>query len=306
MTLRRARSPDLVADQLDAFSGWQVVIRHADRDDGQAAAETVLWKDADGPLTISRIDEIGIPRHRLRLADQVAVDVFPGRMIVAKSPAGVARATVDHFLADQVLPRVLAHSGKLVIHAGSVRFGDEALVFMGPSGRGKSTLVASLDRAGLALLGDDAMVLSTVDGVPQVQPVYPSLRLFPDSIAALMPGASTTGPVAHYSTKERIDLGFADVGAASPLPIRALFAIAAVDEHRAIGLRRLSVAQACMALVESSFALDPTDLVRARDRLKQASALAGAVPAFELSYPRDFACLAEVRRAIVERLQNAL
>lgn len=57
-----------------------------------------------------------------------------------------------------------------------------------------------------------------------------------------------------------------------------------------------------MALVESSFALDPVDPDQALGRLNDASALARQVPAFEIAYPRDYARLPEVRQAILDQL----
>lgn len=237
---------------------------------------------------------------------ELAVDAaIDGPIIVRASPT-VPQATIDHFLADQVIPRLLAHTGSFVFHAGAVQLGHAALVFMGRSGRGKSTLVTSFDRAGLGLLGDDAMVLSTLDGVPHVRPVYPSLRLFPDSIEALMPGAATAGPVAHYSDKERIDVEVAGDAGLSPLPVQALFSIAPPSEGTDICIRPLSIADACIMLVESSFSLDPADLALAKNRLREATALATAVPAFEISYPRDYDRLPDVRAAIIDQVQDRL
>lgn len=170
---------------------------------------------------------------------------------------------------------------------------------MGLSGRGKSTLVSSFNQAGFALLGDDAMVVSSLDTIPRVRPVYPSLRLFPDSIEALMSGVVTAGSVAHYSTKQRIDVPVVSDAGDLPLSIKAIFSIAAPGQ---VGLRRLAVAEACMSLVENSFALDPSDTARARERLRDASTLAHHVPTFEISYPRDYARLPEVRQAILDQI----
>ncbi len=59
-----------------------------------------------------------------------------------------------------------------------------------------------------------------------------------------------------------------------------------------------------MALVEQSFALDPTDILCAQQRLRRASEVASAVPTFMLSYPRDYACLPEVRQRILEAVDS--
>ncbi|MEO5578209.1 MAG: hypothetical protein ABIR25_04045 [Sphingomicrobium sp.] len=240
--------------------------------------------------------------YRLKFGSELVVDVHPdGRIITSPSP-GLSEITIDHFLADQVHPRLIAHAGSLVVHAGGVRVGERALLVMGQSGRGKSTLTASFDLAGMPLLGDDAMVISMVGDQQAVRAVYPSLRLLPDSIDALMRGTATAGPVAYYTSKERIDVAKDGGVAEAPIPISAMFSIAPPNGNEPIVLRRLTPVDACMALVESSFALDPSDTARARDRMEQASALARRVPAFEITYPRDYSRLPEVRQAILDQV----
>ena len=54
-----------------------------------------------------------------------------------------------------------------------------------------------------------------------------------------------------------------------------------------------------MALVENSFSLDPSDVSEAAKRLDAASAVARNVPMFQITYPRDYARLPEVRAAIL-------
>jgi hypothetical protein len=148
------------------------------------------------------------------------------------------------------------------------------------------------------------MIMSALDTGVGVRAVYPSLRLFPDSIDAVMAGAATAGPIAHYSNKQRIDVAGTRDAVLSPLKINALFSIAAPAQDDRIAFRRLSVAEACMTLVENSFALDPVDPIQARGRLRDASALARQVPAFEIAYPRDYARLPDVRQAILNQMNE--
>jgi len=268
------------------------------------AGETVRWMDPAGPLVISFVAGARPGHYRLRHADEIIVDILHDRQIVTQVRAGLSQTTLDHFLADQVLPRAKAHSGDFVLHAGAVRVDDEAILLMGASGRGKSTLVTSLDSAGLALLGDDAMVISCLDDRPRTKAVYPSLRLLPDSIAALFSESWTTTKVAHYSSKRRIDVPRPNVGSIDSVAIAAIFIIAEPVADAPINLRRMTVPQACITFVENSFALDPSDTSRAADRLAAASALARRVPTFELSYPRDYGQLAKVREHILDRVKT--
>ncbi len=263
------------------------------------AGESLRWQDHATELSVSRLwgaDDV----IRLRVSS-LAVDIVPNKTIIVRPQPGLSQVTIDHFLSDQVWPRLLAHEGSFIIHAGAVRVNGGAILLMGESGRGKSTLTASFDQVGCALMGDDAIVISSVDGEPRVRPVYPSLRLFPDSIEALMPGAITAGPVAHYSSKERIDVAGDQDRAAAAVPVRAIFSIGDATAGE-IGIHPLPRSQACMTLITNSFALDPSDLDLARGRLNRASALVRQVPMFEITYPRDYARLPDVRQAILEQV----
>jgi len=291
-----------------ALRDWRIETADFLPADSLGEDEVPRWADPDTPLRISTITDPNGTTFRLRMDRSLAVDVSADGPILVRPTAQVQQRTIDHFLADQVIPRVLAHAGSFVFHAGAVRIDQTALVFLGPSGRGKSTLVASFDHAGTELIGDDAMILSEPDGIPHVRPVYRSLRLFPDSIDAVIPHASTAGPMAPYSTKERIDVNKDQDDVVTPIPVKALFslALAPPDGREEIDVRRMSIAEACMALIESSFALDPADLGGAHARLGQASRLASAVPAFEIRYPRNYACLQAVRAAIVDHAEHQL
>ena len=286
-----------------SISGWHVE-RGPPLSDYSSLGEVQTWKDDATSLRVARLCSNFDTIYRVRLDDSLAVDVLPGRKVIVRPIPGLPQITINHFLADQIFPRLVANDGNFVFHAGAVRLRDAAIVLMGESGSGKSTLASSFDRAGQTLMGDDALVASNLDGVPAVHPVYPSLRLFPDSIAALMPGTESGGLVAHYSTKQRIDVEIEGGPDVVPISILAVFALSESDGDR-VSISRLSVASTCMALVQNSFALDPSDVEQARLRLEQASAIARSIPAFDIAYPRDYSRLAEVRQAILNQVVKA-
>lgn len=206
----------------------------------------------------------------------------------------------EHFLADQVMPRLLAHIGGFVIHAGAVRIGDGAAMIVGDSGLGKSTLVASLDRAGYKLIGDDALIIRPAPSGARVASVYRSLRLRPDSIAALFDRAPPSSAIADYTTKRRLDVDV-EVGIERADPLIAIFFLG--PPSPAVNVTPRAQSGSCVGLIANSFALDPTDLDRARSKLSGAAALAAQVPAFTLSYPRDYARLPEVRAAMLDTMK---
>ena len=231
----------------------------------------------------------GIARFKLSYAlREISISAFDDQ---------VSDNTLEHLLVDQIWPRIIAHRGELVLHAAGVSTPEGAILFVGPSGRGKSTLAASLHQRGFALLGDDAMVISAADGEARCSAVYRSLRLFPDSIATLFEEPVRLSEVSDYTDKENVHL---------PLPeqsddaqrVRAIFFLNPDEDHAGASVEAVSPGNACMRLVEHSFWLDPTDIALTARKLTSASALAGGVRVYHLSYPRDYAKLAELHAAI--------
>ncbi len=184
-----------------------------------------------------------------------------------------------------------------MVHAAGISSPQGAILFVGPSGRGKSTLAASLQQPGFTLLGDDAIVISEQVGEVRCKAVYQSLRLFPDSIATLFDQPIEQSDVACYTEKQNVHFAAAGPGA-SDHRVRSIFFIAADDGHAHQTIETIGPADACMRLVEHSFWLDPTDIGLTARKLASASALANRVPAFELAYPRDFSQLPELHAAM--------
>lgn len=291
------------------LSLWQLVNCGAAIPDGITLPEglpELSDDDATPPPTVERgegcvtlhFHDVG--RFRIALAEHTitAFDIAPG----------TAECVIEHVLNDHIAPRLLAELGELVLHASAVRFGERSVLFLGETGAGKSTLATSLHQAGHHLLGDDAVIVTREPGGYCAQAVYPSLRLYPAAIERLIGNGASTTPMADYSDKQHVRLATLPSVAAPPLPLAAIFFLANKTASEAaatsVCARPLPSTMACIKLVEQSFTLDPQDPACAARRLAALSALALALPAFTLSYPRDFACLGEVHAAIAAILQQ--
>ena len=260
-----------------------------------------IWSDGTSLDVLRSVDQTA-QHFRLRFWGNFSLDVDCERGTVTDSSSSpITVATLRHLVDDLIAPRMIAHDGEFVVHAGAVRVADEAFLFLGEAGRGKSTLTAGFDRAGYPLIGDDAVILTTIADCGHAEAIYPSLRLMPDSIAALLPAVTPSEPMSEFSSKQRV-LGTRPTH--EPLPVGCIFVLAPPSVDSTISFRRLTQAEACMALVANSFALDPTDPQRARARLADASALACRVPVFEVSYSRDYARLPELVQQIVDQAMD--
>jgi hypothetical protein len=224
--------------------------------------------------------------------------------VLAWPEADTDATTLEHLLVDQVLPRLLAHRHRLMVHGSALAIGARHALFVGASGWGKSTLAGLLEREGHVLHSDDCVELSAEGGRHVALSTYPSLRLNADSLEALFPSTQSSSPVAAYSEKRRVPQP-SETAAPAATPVDALYVLcdpADAGEHTHI--QPLSPAQACQALIRHSFRLDLGDRAANAAHFAQCSAAARAIPAFSLSYPRDYALGNRLVRDILDHLSQ--
>lgn len=263
------------------------------------AVEGPSWSDPDGSMSIASDRERN--RFVIKFGDDARFDIRLSSFEIRFSSERDAD-TIDHFLADQILPRILAHEGRFVLHGAAVLTTHGAIGIVGPSGAGKSTLAASLHRRGFQLIGDDALILSPEESGGFVcQSVYPSLRLFPDSITALFEKPPEQEGVAHYTSKMRVLPDTLE--GLEEVPLRALFLIDEAASNSRVSVRPADRRAACMTVLGQSFSLDPGEPRAAAERLAVASRIVQSVPTFELEYPRDYSCISDVHRALLQQLE---
>ncbi len=211
--------------------------------------------------------------------------------------ASADAATTRHLLIDQVVPLVLAHVGRLVLHASSVETSAGAVALMGPAGAGKSTLTASFGVNGARVLADDALVVERRGGDWLARPAYAGIRVWPDVLETMQKDPDLPR-VASYTDKRRLGPGEGLAFCPEPVPLRRVYVLD-LEEVDHITIAALSGREALMALVGHTFTLDASDTARAVDQLDRAHALCRGVSVRRLQYPRRLDALADVREAIL-------
>jgi hypothetical protein len=163
------------------------------------------------------------PGEYLLTVDGVArFHVTRGTHIRYETAEGADAASVRLFLIGRPLGAVLLQRGMLALHAGAVRVGEECVAFAGPSGMGKSTLVAALRQRGYEPLADElcALVPSGERGF-LVAPGLARIKLWADAARRLGEDTALLEPVRKGLHKYWV--GREDGFASEPLRLRRLY-----------------------------------------------------------------------------------
>jgi hypothetical protein len=83
----------------------------------------------------------------------------------------------EHRLQTTAVPLLLSERGDLALHAAAVVIGGRAVLFCGPSGRGKSTLALLASRLGHPVLTDDGVIVTFETTGPTAWPGVPDVMV---------------------------------------------------------------------------------------------------------------------------------
>ena len=248
------------------------------------------WRETDGELVLAcarHTAKDGATGYLLRFPE-LADFMIQGKVVTCYPGPDCRDDSLRHLVLDQLIPRLWAHRGHLVLHASAVQIPDGRVVaFLGESGWGKSTLAAALQLRGCHLLSDDSISLKVAGGRVLLVPSYTGLRLNDDSIATLgMAGEGWTS-VCHYSDKRRM----APAASAAPEPpwLDTLYLMREPGEARELLVEPIAGVEAITTLIKRSFLLDINDTRCAARQMHEAGAAVRSLPhVCSLDYPRDY------------------
>lgn len=227
-----------------------------------------------------------------------------GKRLTCGRHADATSESFQVYLLGQALSFALVRSGFEPLHATALEADGEAFALLGSSGYGKSSLAACFLASGHALLTDDLLVMSGVDGL-DAHPGPRRIKLFPDTAHHFL-GRSASG-VRMNALTEKLIIPL-DPWPGCTLRMRAIYSLAAPHEARhtrRITIEPLSSQAAFLALVGNTFNYMVVDADRLQRQVRETTRLVGSLPVKKLSYPRGVAHLPEVRDAILEDLRDS-
>ncbi len=271
----------------------------------EKSGEIVMtMEQADGSLwlTCTKTHE-GYRFHFPELADFM-ID-RQGRHVTFVAQPKTSPETIRYLFLDQIIPPLLNLRGRDALHASAVRTTSGACAFIGPSGRGKSTLAAAFHVAGYPVLCDDCLLLKDDPDRVLVEPAYPGLRLWDDGLEVVLGAARSTLPVCHYNSKRRVSTP--ESGDCASLPLRAVYALVGYEDGDPLTaplIEPLSIREAFMKLVECAFRFDLADRAMILRQMRMLERVAKEVPVRRLRLPEDLGVLPAARELILQDLRR--
>jgi hypothetical protein len=128
------------------------------------------------------------------------------------------------YLTGPVMAFLLRLRGFTCLHASAIAVGECAVALFGLAGAGKSTTAAAFALRGFSVLSDDVAVLSDMGNRFLVQPGYPRLNLWPDSVCTLFGSEDALPRITPTWDKRYLALNGNDLRFESrPLPLTAIY-----------------------------------------------------------------------------------
>lgn len=215
----------------------------------------------------------------VRYQDVATCRITPDEIAVDPDP-DVEDAVLTRYLVGPALAAALHLRGRLVLHASGVVIDGEAVVFLGESGDGKSTLAAWARANGHQLLTDDVAVVRVTDDGIVVEPGPSFVKLNIDSALVLggswdeVYGEDTQLPKPHYLLSENV--------AREAKPLKRIYALDEGDESR---IERLDNRDAFSELVRNTYVRSYLDEVGQEEHLDRCGTLVNSIPVGRLTRP---------------------
>jgi hypothetical protein len=138
------------------------------------------------PLVATEHCQAGTNELLLRIPGVAGYYVRDGQEVVVEPELAAPALDVRAYLLGNIFAALCHQRRLLPLHAGAVRTAQGVVAFLGPSGSGKSSLVAFLARRGYPVVCDDICLIDPAAPVERrVLPVAPWLKLWRSTLDAL-------------------------------------------------------------------------------------------------------------------------
>jgi hypothetical protein len=230
-----------------------------------------------------------------------------GQQITARPFDEANQESFQVYLLGQALSFALVTCGFEPLHATAIIVNGEAVVFLGESGFGKSSLAASFLAVGYHILTDDLLVLEKFVGGFLAYPGPARIKLFP-KLARKFLGSASNGVAMNSGTRKLILPLDRNRSCANPVPLKAIYALVPprkVFRKQPIRFETLSPRDSFLELLKNTFNYRVVNSDRLERQFNETARVVSAMPVRKVSYARILTQLPAVRDAILADLSSS-
>lgn len=224
-------------------------------------------------------------------------EIRDGQEILVTPSHDSDQRLVQLCMSGSILAILMYQRGFEILHSCAVSINAQAACFLGDSGEGKSTMLASLIARGHGLISDDVVPVQFSSNTVQVLPSYPQFKISPESATSLGYQLDDLvylhprlGEYAYRTTSFPKE----------PQPLKHIYIL---DSGSKIAIEPLSGQAAIMALVRNTYGIMTLKTLVAPDfHLKSCQQLAQQVKVWRLTRPRDLSLLSSVAELVEKHM----
>jgi hypothetical protein len=242
------------------------------------------------------------PNQFLLALDQIQIARFwvqDGNRITIEPAPGSDEDTIRLFLLGSALGALLHQRGQIILHGSAVETERGAVIFVGPSGVGKSTLAAALQQKGYRVLADDvsSIVYDEAAREAQVHPGLAHLKLWADAAEQLDLSAVATRRV--RPELEKYALPLSNPFAQAPVRLCAVYILSDsnLGEWRIESVAQLQKVEMLVANTYRQRFL--VGLGMRQQHFQQITRIASQVRVYRVTRPAIGFCIAELCERLI-------
>jgi hypothetical protein len=181
-----------------------------------------------------------------------------GDRIWATWPEDLTLEDTATYLLGPILGFVLRLRQTVCLHANAIAIADRVVVLVGTAGAGKSTTAAAFAQQGYPILSDDVVPIVDRGDTFLIQPAYPRIRLWDESVRALY-GTNNALPrlVPTHPTWDKRYLDLSQPGykfQTEPLPLAAIYYLnARSDDPRCPYIEPMVTQECLITLITNTY-----------------------------------------------------
>jgi hypothetical protein len=231
-----------------------------------------------------------------------------GREIWGDWPHDYALEDACTYLVGPIIAFALRLQEVTCLHASAIAVEDHAVVLIGAPGSGKSTTAAAFAKLGFPVLVDDVVALRQQGDVLFVQPGYPRLNLWPDSVRELFGSEEALPRITPTWGKRFLALDGKDFRfQSSPLPLGAIYFLGAREANLPGPVIEPIIGnESVIKLVSNVYGIYLLDRSMQRCDLNALGRVAGQTPVRRVRPPADPAQVYALCRVIATDVKDAI